>query len=45
MLQLIGIGVGYYIGAKIGNEIYRYRHCPNKYYEPPPLFSWKLNDI
>ena len=35
--------VGYYVGCKIGNEIYRYRHCPNPYYTPPPWWHPTLN--
>ena len=44
MFQVIGIIGGYYLGAKIGNEIFRYKY-PESIYQPPPFFSWKLSNI
>lgn len=30
--------IGFFIGAKIGNEFFRYKN-PNSLYQPPPFFS------
>lgn len=41
MLQIVSIAVGYYIGAKIGHEVFRYKN-PNSSYQPPPFWGWKI---
>ena len=38
---MLHLFVGYYIGCKIGHEIYRYKN-PNAIYQPPPFWSWDL---
>ena len=35
--------LGYWIGAKIGNEIFRYKN-PTSLYQPPPLFSLDITN-
>lgn len=32
---------GYWIGAKIGNELFRFNN-PTSLYQPPPLFSMDI---
>jgi hypothetical protein len=44
MFLFIGIVGGYYLGAKIGNEIFRYKY-PESKYQPPPFFDPRLNSI
>lgn len=34
--------IAYYIGAKIGNELFRY-HYPEAKYPPPPWWDWRIN--
>jgi hypothetical protein len=41
MLQIVGIVIGYYIGTKIGHEIYRYKN-PGSSYRPPPFWSREI---
>lgn len=33
--------IGFLVGAKIGNEIFRYKN-PTSLYQPPPFFSLRL---
>ena len=39
----LGALLGYYAGAKIGNELFRLKHCPNPYYTPPPWWHPTLS--
>jgi hypothetical protein len=41
MPQIIGIAIGYYIGGKIGHELFRYNH-PDSSYQPPPFWGWRI---
>ena len=34
--------MSYFIGYKIGNEVFRYKYPASIYYKPPPLLSWSL---
>jgi hypothetical protein len=36
---MLHLFIGYYIGTKIGSEIYRYKY-PDASYQPPPFWSW-----
>lgn len=38
---MLHLFVGYYIGAKIGHEIFRYKN-PDSPYQPPPLWGWEI---
>ena len=42
MHRLVGIAVGWFLGSKIGNEIFRFKY-PEASYKPPPFFSFSLN--
>lgn len=41
MIQIVGIAIGYFIGGKIGHEIFRYKN-PNSSYKPPSFWSLRL---
>jgi hypothetical protein len=41
MQRIIGYLATAFIGAKIGNEIFRFKN-PNSGYKPPPFFSHRL---
>jgi hypothetical protein len=41
MKQLLGTLITVFMGAKIGNEVFRYRN-PDSGYKPPPFFSLRL---
>ena len=41
-LFLYRCAAGFFIGSKIGNEIFRSRYANSIYYTPPPLLSWRL---
>lgn len=46
MLRLVGGCVmSYFIGYKIGNEVFRSKYADSPYYTPPPLFSWRLRPV
>ena len=34
--------MSYFIGSKIGNEIFRSKYPKSIYYKPPPLLSWRI---
>jgi hypothetical protein len=35
--------IAYFVGYKIGNEIFRVKNPDSIYYRPPPLLSWRLD--